>query len=682
MKKLLLFTLSLLCTVGAVARTLNVVAGDVTYAVPAEQAGTMTYADGESLTILGKTLSIADITRVYIDDSTVTDNTVTVTYSDGSATVVVAGNVMQYITAAVSGAHVSITQSDEVSADNVGEITYSLSGSSSDGEFYLAGSYKSTVELNGVTLTNATAVYSGAAVHIQNGKRIDISVKKGTTNTLSDCASGSQKGALYVKGHAEFKGKGVLNVYGNLKHGIKAGEYIEIKNCTINVLSAVGDGVNCNQYFLMESGELNISGSGDDGIQCDLDGTTSTGVIADHEDEDSGNIYIEGGTITVTSTATAAKGIKAAGDMNIVDGTITVTTSGDGDWDDDDGDTKAASGLSCDGNLNISGGTVTLNSTGSGGKGAKCDGTMTITGGTIDVTTTGGLYYNNGSGTVNTNYTGDTDNVNSNYYSSPKGLKAGVKTEVSTNNYTYSGGMTISGGTITVSTSGNNGEGIESKNQLDISGGTITVNSYDDCINSAQDMTISGTAVVTAVAGNNDAIDSNADLYVNGGTIIACGASGAEGGLDAAEGYHLYITGGTVLAIGGSNNGVTATTGSQPVLTTTGSVSAGTVISVKSGSSTIASFTVPSTYSASSQGGGGPQFAPGGPGGDNGGGGGPGGDGGSSGPGGDQGGNNTAILISCLGLTSGTSYTIYGDSTQIGTATAATSSSSGSGPGF
>ena len=161
------------------------------------------------------------------------DNTVEVVYNGTTATVVVADNVTQYLTVTQQGAHVSITQSDSLAS----EITYKLSGTSTDGEFYMSGSYKATLELNGITLTNTTPVYSGAAIHIQNGKRINVKVITGTTNTLVDAASGSQKGCLYVKGHAEFKQQGTLNVVGNVKHGIKAGEYISIKNATINVTS-------------------------------------------------------------------------------------------------------------------------------------------------------------------------------------------------------------------------------------------------------------------------------------------------------------------------------------------------------------------------------------------------------------------------------------------------------------
>ena len=554
MKRLSTILAALVLTIAASAQTLNVQVGSVTYQFPASQTGEMTYSGGATLTIMGKTFTIADISSMAVDDSSVADGTVGVSYNGSTASVVVAGNVAQYLTIEQSGAHVSIAQSSDLAE----EITYTLSGSSTDGEFYMSGSYKATVELNGLTLTNTNPVFSGAAVHIQNGKRIKVKPITGTTSTLTDAAGGSQKGCLYIKGHAEFAQKGTLNVVGNVKHAIKAGEYISLKNATINVTSALGDGISCNQYFLMESGTVNISGTSDDGIQADLDGTESTGETADHEDEDSGNIYITGGTVTINCAAIAAKGIKSAGDMNISGGTIDVTTTGNGEWDSDDLETKAACGLSADGNMNISGGTLTLTSTGSGGKGMKCDGILTVSDGAITVKTTGGLYYNNGS-TENTNYTGDTERINSSYYSSPKGIKAGVKTQ-SGNSYTYSGGIVISGGTISVTTSGRNGEGIESKNTLDITGGLITVNAYDDAINSAQDLTISG-GYVYARAANNDGIDANGNCYIKGGLTYAIGSSSPEVAIDAnsEEQKKLYVSGGTLIAIGALESGATLT---------------------------------------------------------------------------------------------------------------------------
>lgn len=193
----------------------------------------------------------------------------------------------------------------------------------------------------------------------------------------------------------------------------------------------------------------------------------------------------------------------------------------------------------------------------------KCDNMLTITDGTINVTTTGALYYNNGT-TENTNYTGNTDQVSSQYYSSPKGIKAGTKTEAGTTwqngryvtTYNYSGGIVISGGTITVTTSGRNGEGIESKNTLVINGGHITVNAYDDAINAAQDLTINA-GYVHAHATNNDGIDSNGNLYIKGGVVYAIGATTPELAIDAnsEEQKKLYFTGGTLVAIGGLESG-------------------------------------------------------------------------------------------------------------------------------
>ena len=550
-------------------------------------------------------LSLLMLLGVSVMAQAQSNNTVTVVYNGDTATVSVADNVTQYLTVTQEGAHVSIAQCDTLAT----EITYTLSGTSTDGEFYMSGSYKATVELNGLTLTNTTPVYSGAAVHIQNSKRINVKVITGTTNTLVDAASGSQKGCLYVKGHAEFKQYGTLNVVGNVKHGIKAGEYISLKNATLNVTSAVGDGISCNQYFLMESGTVNISGTGDDGIQCDLDGTASTGETADHEDEDSGNIYISGGTVTVNCAAIAAKGIKSAGDIYISGSpVIDVTTSGNGTWDADELETSAACGISADMDINISGGTLTLTATGSGGKGMKCDSVMTISGGDITVTATGALYYNNGT-TENTNYTGNTDNVSSDYYSSPKGIKAGVKTQ-SGNSYTYGGGMVISGGTLKVTTSGRNAEGIECKNTLDITGGEIYINSYDDAINSGQNLTISG-GYVYAHSSNNDGIDANGNCYLNGGLVYAIGARSPELAVDAnsEEQKKVYVNGGVLIAVGGIENGSTMAQATYRA----SSVSGGTWYSLTYDNEVIA-FLTPTITS-----GGGPGGGPGGggPGGNN-----------------------------------------------------------------
>ena len=549
MKKSLFLTIALLLTIVAWAQTLNVKVGSVTYQFPAAQTGEMTYADGTSLTIMGKTFTLADVDEMTVDDSEIADDAIAVSYNGSSASVTVAGNMAKYVTPVVDGAHVSIAQSSDLAE----EITYTLSGASTDGEFYMSGSYKATIELNGLTLTNTTPVYSGAAVHIQNGKRIKVKVVTGTINTLTDAVSGSQKGSLYIKGHAEFAQKGTLNVVGHVKHGIKTGEYMTLKNATINVTSAAGDGINCGQFFLMESGSVSISGTADDGIQCDLDGDTNTGETADHEDEDSGNIYISGGTIDIAVTADAAKGIKCEGDMQISGGDITVRTSGGGLWDSTKLKTKASACLGADGNIAISGGTMNLTSTGAGGKGINADGALTATGGTMTIKTSGNAVVASSSGTLSTvSSSQQLDRYDSDYKSSPKGIKV-------------DGAITISdNAVISVTTTGAGGEGIESKTSIDITGGQVTVNASDDAINASYntdtngsgDLTISGGYVYARSTGN-DGMDANGNVYIKGGLVYAIGASSPEVAIDAnsEQQKKLYVTGGTIIAIGGLESG-------------------------------------------------------------------------------------------------------------------------------
>ena len=548
MKKVYVFLTALMLTIAATAQTLNVKVGSVVYQFPASQAGDMTYSDGTTLTIMGKAFTLSDISSMTIDNTEVTDNSIGVAYDGSSALVTVAGNVAQYVTPTVSSAHVSIAQSDDVAE----EITYTLSGTSTDGEFYMSGSYKATVELNGLTLTNATPVYSGAAVHIQNGKRIKMKVVTGTTNTLVDAAGGSQKGCLYIKGHAEFAQKGTLNITGNVKHGIKTGEYITLKNATINVLSAVGDGINCEQFFQMTSGAINIQGVGDDGIQCDVE-DAATGETTDHEDEDSGNVYIEDGTLTVNVTADAAKGVKCEGDMRISGGKVTITTSGGGVWDSTKLKTKASACLGSDGAMTISGGTLSLTSTGAGGKGLNVDGALTIKGGTTTISTSGNAVVASSTGTLSVvTSSQQLDRYESDYKSSPKGIKA-------------DGAITISDdAVIYVTTTGAGGEGIESKTSITITGGQTTVNASDDGINASYntstggsgDLTISGGYVFSRSTGN-DGIDANGNCYIKGGLVYAIGTGGVEKSIDAntEQGKKLYITGGTIIAVGDLEGG-------------------------------------------------------------------------------------------------------------------------------
>jgi hypothetical protein len=396
-RKTLILILSFMASFYANAQTLNVETGNVVYQIRAEETGEMIFENGQTVTILGKTYVLNDIHQIYINDTEVTNNTVSISYNGSAAQVLVPGNIAKHLTVNVTGAHVNITQDDSVEE----EITYALSGTSTDGSFYTDGTYKATVELRGLTLANP----AGAAIDIQNGKRIKLSIKKDTENTLTDGANGSQKAALYCKGHLELTGKGSLTVYGNTAHAIKSADYMQIKNCTIEVKKAVKDGISCNEYLLMESGSLTISNVGDDAIQVDLDGTTNTGITTDHEDEDSGNFYLLDGTINLTTTADAAKGIKAAGDVCITNGSLTVTQTGSIIVEDED--ISYPTSVKASGSITITGGSITITNTADGGKGLSAEGTLSID--ESNATTVIDIKANGKGGTAETSSGGDSD---------------------------------------------------------------------------------------------------------------------------------------------------------------------------------------------------------------------------------------------------------------------------------
>ena len=562
--------------------------------------------NGDEAINIADVAAIIDLMQNSVADET--KNLVTIFYDGSTATVSVASNVAQYVTPTVEGAHVSISQSNTDAVDG-DEITYQLSGSTTDGEFSLTGAYKCTIALAGLTLTNT----DGAAINISNSKRIQLSAKKDTENTLTDGADGSQKACIYSKGQLQLQGNGTLNVVGNTKHGIKSASYISVKNLTLNITGAVGDGISCEEYMLMKSGTLTISGTGDDGIQCDL-GSSYSGATTDHEDEDTGNIYIEGGLLTVNVSAAAAKGVKSEGDLIVSGGTVSATTTGGGAWDEDELDTRGSCGLSADRDMTISGGTLILKSSGAGGKCLKCDSTLTVSG-EADITGTA-------TGTKYTYiYNGTT------YSSSPKAIKAGTKTVAEGENtsrayfpggggnppggggggnppggggqggpgqqdqveYDYAGGIVITGGTIFAKSA--NHEAIESKSTIDILGGYVYAESSDDAINSASDFTVSGGYVMGNSSGN-DGLDANGDFFINGGSVFAVATTSPEVGIDANTegGKKLYISGGNVVAIGGLESGSSLT----GVTSKSASFSKGSWYVLYSGSTKVLQFKVPS----------------------------------------------------------------------------------------
>lgn len=633
-KNIVLAAATLLLATGAQARSLLVTQGDVTYSFPSSITEAMPFAKGKTLSVAGKTFTISELSSISVSEEDMAERTVEISYSGEKATVMVSGDAAQYLDIEVDGAYVTVTQSELISDNVCGEITYNLAGRSDSGSFTLKAAYKASLELHGLELSSQR----GAAIDIQSGKRTAIRVAEGTVNTLRDAEDGKQKACIYCKGHLEFRQKGKLQVTSLAGHGIAAKEYIDIKNTDITVLGAQKDGINCAQYFLMQSGALVIENVADDGIQVDYKDSEN------REEEDTGSATITGGKMKITVSGDATQGIKTQGNFYMADGTLTITANGEGLWDTSKLKTKAASCIGSDCDVEISGGTLVLTATGGGGKGINTDNLFHLAGGSVSIYTSGGvLAYVNGK--LNYNYTGNTDNLNSDYKSSPKGVKA-------------DGEVIIDGGEISVYTRGASGEGIESKGTLTINDGDVTIRAYEDGTNSSSHTYLKG-GTLTVTTGTGDAVDSNGAIYVSGGYLRVIGAGGSEQGFDAGDGYQIYITGGTMLAAGGGNSAPSSSASTQAYLVLTQAVNPGETVSVLDGDTELCSFEVPAKYSSTEA------AAP------------------MRGPGGWGWGGSTgnSLLLSCPEMVNGQPYTVKAGTVTTTSTARVTGGSSGPGGG-
>lgn len=371
------------------------------------EAASIPYATaGSTVTIGGNDYSTADI------DSITIVNPVTITWNGATASVDIPESV-EGVTATVTGGDVVINNSG---LDT--EQEFVLTGTSNAGSLTYNGAFKCKFHLAGVNLTSQT----GAALDIQCGKRIDLILEEGTTNSLADAATGLQKAAFNCQGHLEVSGGGSLTVAGNCKHALRTNEYLLLKKSTgaINITAAASDGIHCGEYFQMNGGQLTLTGISGDGLQVETDaksteelngqlimnggsidltlsGEDTKGIRLDADATDATivpHLQLLGGTVNVTLTATAlgSKAIASDGDFTIGSAAtapvITVNVAAGTYTDPDTEEENRATGLKADQTLTIAGGTTTVQATGAKSRGVRAA-TLTATGGTLTVINTG-----------------------------------------------------------------------------------------------------------------------------------------------------------------------------------------------------------------------------------------------------------------------------------------------------
>lgn len=327
-------------------------------------------------------------------------------------------------------------------------------------------------------------------------------------------------------------------------------------------------------------------------------------------------IAISAGSIAMTHSGMAGKGISADGNLTISGGTLTLMNTGvnSATFLNASGVTDMASAdcIKSDANLTISGGTITATSTGAGADAISCGGAALI-----------GVAGTTATPLITATVSGARVLVSGSDYMNAKALKAG-------------GNLTMNGGTYRGTTSTNGSEAMESKATLTITGGIVEINSYDDGINAATKIAISG-GMVYSYASNNDGIDSNGTFAISGGVIISSGSNSPEEGFDCDQ-NNFAVTGGVMVGCGGATSSPTAASSTQRCVIYKGAGTANVILEVKSASGDNLVYKIPRTYS--------------------GGGGGGGGGGGSSTP--------MTLLFSNPNLASGTTYSIISGATVTG----------------
>ena len=370
------------------------------------------------------------------------DRTITVTFNSGStATVSGAGSEQ---TVSVSGEKVTITNSGDE------KVQYELSGTATNGYFKLYSEKKQAIVLNSVSITNST----GAAINVQSGKAVYV-VLNGT-NTLADGSSYSttsdedEKAAFFSEGQLLFSGSGSLTVTAKGKSGIVSDDYVKFSEGTINV--------NCSTSCSVSNGD------------------TLKPACVKANDE----VIMAGGTVTLKSTGTGAKGISCDGIGTFSGGTLTVTVTGSnfgsssgggmGPGGNSSDNSVAAKGMKFDDAITISGGNIVVSA--SNHEGIESKSTITVTGGYV--------------------YASSSDDA-----------------------INASSDLTISGGYVMANSSGN--DGIDANGNLYIKGGNV--------------FAIATTSPEVALDANTE---GNKQLYITGGNIVAIG--GLESGASISNG--------------------------------------------------------------------------------------------------------------------------------------------------
>ena len=458
------------------------------------------------------------------------------------------------------GVVVAVTDGDVTVTSAVGitGITYSLSGTTSDGMFKVYSDTDFSLQLNGVAITNL----DGPAVNIQADETISVELVEGTTSTLTDGETYAdppddedQKAAFFSEGQLLFSGEGSMTIYGrgDDQHGLGSDDYIVVNSGDIVIAGSSKDGIHTNEGYHQYGGTVDVTADSDgvdagDGPVEITDGDIT--VLIDDDDRDGikcdGELLISGGEVDLTVEGDQSKGLNA-GSVALTGGTIAIATSGGVVLEESGSgyDPSYCTAIKADDLVLLDGAQVTIITSGEAGRGISSKGDIQILSGQTTITSSG-----DGDTYVNEDGLSDA-------YQGPC-MKA-------------DGSVVIEGGTVSLNHSGSGGRGMSIDGNLTIgtSGSSPTLEvttsgieipiGWDDATE-AKAIKADGTVTINngeiTISAADDAIKSDYWIEVNGGLIDI------QDSVEGIEAPNIVINDGEI-HLNSSDDGMNATYGND-----------------------------------------------------------------------------------------------------------------------
>lgn len=247
----------------------------------------------------------------------------------------------------LSGDSTSITLAEGENLINKAGI-YRVTGTISNGYIHVKAGDKDEVKiiLDNVSITNS----NGPAIYIESNGNTYIELVG--ENTINATTSDTLKGAIHSKADLLLSGEGSITIKSSI-HGIVCKDDLQIDSGTYKI-TAGDDGINTNDSTKINGGTFDITATGD-GIHTDgyLEVNDGTITVSAREGLEGTYVKINGGKITISASDDGINAANKSTEYEVVveinGGEITITM--------DQGDTD---GIDSNGNLYINGGTITI----------------------------------------------------------------------------------------------------------------------------------------------------------------------------------------------------------------------------------------------------------------------------------------------------------------------------------